>query len=261
MSDARTSPPLAVGRLFQIVQHLADAPGGASLTELSSALAAPTTSLLGLLRGLVDQGYVARDGRAYRLAPESYLLAGKILAGRNVAEIARPPLAALAAATGETAGLSLLSSDRTEMIYTAFAPGTNPIRFEPVIGERHNLHYGVGGRLMLALFPEDETERYLAGARLVRSTPDTVTDMDVLRDIIAAARRDMFSATFGENVAGVAAFAVPVFEQSERPLGVALLMGPVERMRAGREAFEAMTREAGREISRLLGARGGWEGQ
>jgi len=254
MSDARTSPPLAVGRLFQIVQHLAGAPAGASLTELSAALQAPTTSLLGLLRGLVDQGYVARDGRAYRLGSESYLLAGRILAGRNVAQIARPSLAALAAATGETSGLSLLSADRTEMIYAEFVSGTNPIRFEPVIGERHNLHTGAGGRLMLALFREDETERYLAGVRLAKSTANTVTEMDVLKNVIAAARRDLFSATFGENVPGAAAFAAPVFDQSERPLGVALLIGPAERMRSSHEAFEAMTRNAGWEISRLLGS-------
>jgi IclR family acetate operon transcriptional repressor len=255
MSDARTSPPLAVGRLFQIVQHLAGAPGGASLTELSSALAAPTTSLLGLLRGLVDQGYVARDGRSYRLGPASYLLAGRILGGRNVAQIARPALAALSAATGETSGLSLLSSDRKEMTYTEFVSGSNPIRYEPVIGERHNLHTGAGGRLMLALFPPEETERYLAGVQLAKSTPNTVTDIDVLRDVIATARREQFTATFGENVAGAAAFGAPVFDQSERPLGVVLLIGPVERMRSSREPFEGLVRKAGHDISRMLGFR------
>lgn len=255
MAEGRSASPLAVGRIFQVVQHLAGAGDGASLTELATVLEAPTTSLIGLLRGLVDQGYVVRDGRSYRLGPESYLLAGRILGGRNLAQIARPALAALSAATGETSGLSLLSSDRKEMIYTEFVSGSNPIRYEPVIGERHNLHTGAGGRLMLALFPAEETERYLAGVRLSKSTPNTVTDMNVLRDVISAARRDQFTTTFGENVAGAAAFGAPVFDQSERPLGVVLLIGPVERMRSSREPFEGLVRKAGRDISRNLGFR------
>jgi IclR family acetate operon transcriptional repressor len=254
MAEGRSASPLAVSRLFQIVQHLACAGGGASLTELAGALDAPATSLLGLLRGLVDQGYVGRDGRTYKLGPESYLLAGRILGGRNVGQIARPALAALSQATGETSGLSLLSSDRKEMTYTEFVSGSNPIRYEPVIGERHNLHTGAGGRLMLALFPAEETERYLAGVRLAKSTANTVTDMAVLREVIATARRDRFTATFGENVAGAAAFGAPVFDQSEKPLGVVLLIGPVERMRSSREAFERLVRDAGREISRRLGS-------
>lgn len=255
MAEGRSASPLAVSRLFQIIQHLAGEGGGASLTELAAALDAPPTSLLGLLRGLVDQGYVGRDGRAYRLGPESYLLAGSILGGRNVGRIARPALAALSEATGETSGLSLLSSDRKAMIYSEFVSGTNPIRYEPVIGERHNLHTGAGGRLMLALFPPEEAERYLAGVRLARSTPNTVTDPDVLREVIATARRDQFTATFGENVAGAAAFAAPVFDQSEKPLGMVLLIGPVERMRTSRSAFEGLVRKAGHDISRALGSR------
>ena len=254
MAEGRNASPLAVNRLFQIVRHLAGHGGGASLTELAAALQAPPTSLLGLLRGLVDQGYVGREGRAYKLGPESYLLAGRILSGRNVGQIARPALAALSEATGETSGLSLLASDRKAMIYSEFVSGSNPIRYEPVIGERHDLHAGAGGRLMLALFPPEETERYLAGARLAKSTPNTVTDLDVLRDVIVAARRDRFAATFGENVTGAAAFAAPVFDQSEKPFGMVLLIGPVERMRASRGAFEARVRKAGHDISKALGS-------
>lgn len=253
MAETRSGSPLAVSRVLQIVQHLAVS-GGASLTELAAALDAPVTSLLGLLKGLVEQGHVARDGRAYRLGPESYVLAGRILSGRNVGQIARPSLMALSEATGETSGLSLLSNDRKEMIYTEFVSGSNPIRYEPVMGERHNLHSGAGGRLMLGLFPEQETERYLAGVRLAKSTPNAVADMDALKTVISAAGTDRFTATFGENVPGAAAFAAPVFDQSETPLGAALLIGPVERMRSSREAFEALTRQAAQQISRTLGS-------
>lgn len=256
MPDPRNAAPLSVGRIFMTLRHLAGAPSGATLSELADAIAAPTTSVLGLLRGLIDQGYVVREGRAHRLGPEAYLLAGQILASRNVGQVVRPALEALSAATGETSGLALLSKDRTEMIHIEFVSGSSPIRFEPVIGERHPLHSGAGGRLMLSLLPDDEVDRYLASAELAQSTPDTVTSKRLLKDILAAARRDRFTATFGENVPGAAAFAAPVLNQSEEPVGALLLIGPAERMRANREHFLELTRKSAMEASRSLGSRG-----
>jgi len=254
MPDTRNTPPLSVGRIFAALQHLAGAPAGATLSELAGAVAAPTTSVLDLLRGLADQGYVVREGRAYRLGPEAYLLAGRILAGRNIGQIVRPALEALSAVTGETSGLALLSNDRTEMIHIEFVSGSSPIRFEPTIGERHTLHNGAGGRLMLSLLPDEEVDRYLASAQLAKSTPDTVTSKSRLKDILAAARRDLFTATFGENVPGAAAFAAPVFNQAEQPAGALLLIGPVERMRAKQDLFLNLTCKAGMDASRLLGS-------
>ena len=256
MSDPRTTPPLSIGRILMALQHLAGAPAGATLSELAGAIAAPTTSVLGLLRGLVDQGYVVREGRSYRLGPEAYLLAGKILTGRNVGQIVRPALQTLSVVTGETSGLALLSGDRTEMINIEFVSGLSPIRFEPIIGERHALHNGAGGRLMLSLLPDEEVDRYLTGVQLAKSTPDTITSKSLLKDILTAARRDLFTATFEENVPGAAAFAAPVFNQSEQPVGALLLIGPVERMRANQEHFLDLTRKAGMDASRLLGSRG-----
>ena len=254
MPDPRNSPPLSVGRIFMTLQHLAGAPDGATLSELAGAVAAPTTSVLGLLRGLADHDYVVREGRSYRLGPEAYLLAGRILSGRNVGQIVRPALETLSVVTGETSGLALLSNDRTEMIHIEFVSGSSPIRFEPIIGERHALHSGAGGRLMLSLLPDEEVDRYLAGVQPAQSTPDTITSKSLLKDILAAARRDHFTATFGENVPGAAAFAAPVFNQSEQPVGALLLIGPVERMRANQEHFLGLTRQAGMDACRLLGS-------
>jgi DNA-binding IclR family transcriptional regulator len=251
---ARTAAPLSVARIFLLLQKLAASGSGASLSELAQELDAPITSVLGLVRGLIEQGYVTREGRTYRLGSESYILAGRILARQNVGQVARPALAALAAATGESAGLALLSSDRSEMVYTEFVSGPNPIRFETTVGERHPLHEGPGGRLMLSLLPDDRIESHLARMRLTAATAATVTDKRKLKSILAAARRDLFTATFGENVEGAAAFAAPVFDRYDAPIGAVLLIGPIARMRAGKAAFSDLTVRAGKQVSALLGA-------
>jgi DNA-binding IclR family transcriptional regulator len=254
LPDPRSQSPLSVRRILATLQRLAAAPEGLTLTEIAEALSAPKTSVVGLLKGLIEESYVTRDGHLYRLGPESHLLAGRILAGRNLGQLARPTLEALAAQTGETSGLAVLSNDRTEMIYTEFVSGSNPIRFEATRGERHPLHSGPGGRLMLSLQSDDYIARYLASVDLVAVTGNAVTDKARLLDLLAQARRELFTATFSESVAGAAAFSAPVFNESGLPLAAVLLIGPIERLRENQAPFAGLVRRAGAEISRLLGS-------
>jgi len=86
---ARAPSPMAVLRVLQILQRLAETPAGLSLTELGSVLDAPKTSLVGLLRGLIESGYVARTDKTYRLESESYALASSIASGRSLNRVAR----------------------------------------------------------------------------------------------------------------------------------------------------------------------------
>jgi DNA-binding IclR family transcriptional regulator len=243
LADPRAAPPLAVARILRLLQVLASSSSGASLNELSEALGAPPTSLLGLLRGLTDQGYVDRERRRYRLGSQSYRLAGQILATRSIGQAARPILIELAAASGESASLDTLSDDQSEMILTEFVSGKNAIRFEATVGERHSLHTGAGGRLMLSLLPETQVADYLARS-----------NSQALEPILQAARRDLFTATYGENVPGAAAIAAPVFDERETPIGAVLLIGPIERMRGRQGELVRLATNAGIEISRRLGS-------
>ena len=83
-SSARSS-----ARLVSIFGALARSEEGMSLAELSLALGAPKSSLLGQLRAMVSASYLAHAHGMYRLGPRSFRLAADILdanvaAGRGV---------------------------------------------------------------------------------------------------------------------------------------------------------------------------------
>ena len=70
-------------RLVALFEALAKSEEGVSLAELSATIAAPKSSLLGILRSMVALGYMEHGHGLYRLGPKSFRLAADILAIRR----------------------------------------------------------------------------------------------------------------------------------------------------------------------------------
>src|SRR3954454_2182023 len=70
-------------RLVALFEALATLEEGISLAELSATIAAPKSSLLGLLRSMVALGYMEHGRGLYRLGPKAFRLAADILAIRR----------------------------------------------------------------------------------------------------------------------------------------------------------------------------------
>jgi DNA-binding IclR family transcriptional regulator len=254
-TGAGRASPSSVRRILSVLERLADAPAGASLSEIALALDAPPSSLLGLLKGLVEENYLLREGRAYRLGPRSYSLGGRMFAARNVAAVARPILAGLSAATGETSGLSMLSDDRKETVFTDFVSGSHPIRYEAKLGERNPLHIGAGGRMILSLLPPDEIERYMDEMDARAGRQGAGIRRSRLHAILADARERLFTEAIDEGAQGAALLAAPVFNGAGAPAGALLLLGPVDRFRKNHDHLSSSLKKAAAELSAALGAR------
>ena len=95
-------------RLVALFEALAKSEEGVSLAELSATIAAPKSSLLGILRSMVALGYMEHGHGLYRLGARSFRLAADILAIRRFPNLVRPILQDLAAKCGETVFLVVL---------------------------------------------------------------------------------------------------------------------------------------------------------
>lgn len=99
-------PHRMVDRVAAILELVARAPDGLTLTELAKALAAPVSSTQGLVNGLVSTGYIDERDRRYTLGTAPYLL--NLIAGRHmVSHVRHDDLQALQEETGFTALLSI----------------------------------------------------------------------------------------------------------------------------------------------------------
>lgn len=248
--------PQSVGRVFSILESLAGARSGATLTELALKARAPKTSLVGLLAGLAAEGCVERDGDGrYRLGPRFLSLAMQAVSGRDTIELARPFLAGLVEATGETAVLGVLAPDADLAIYLDRIESANPIRYAVTIGERRELHCTAIGKMLLAHFDDDHLARYFKAAAPKRFTSSTITSRAGLIPEIAAIRRDGIARTSDERVIGASGIAAPIYGADASLVAALLIAGPSDRMRANARHNEAVVRRAAAECTAAHGGR------
>lgn len=159
-APAPRAGPQSVGRIFTILDSIAGARVGATLSDLARITASPKTSLVGLLAGLCAEGCLVRDAAGrYALGPRVHALAMRAMAGRELAELARPVLVGLVEATGETAVLGALAPDADLAIYLDRVESSSSIRYAVAVGERRDLYCTAMGKALLAYFEPARLER------------------------------------------------------------------------------------------------------
>lgn len=242
-------------RALDLLDHLADAGGRATLSELAAASGLPAASVHRLLATLVAQGHVRREaGRRYALGPRLVRLGD--VAGHVLGEGVGPVLRALVATTGESANLAGLDgSDPPAAVYLAQAPSPHPMRMFTEVGRRVPLHTtGVGKALLAAMSPGD-VEAALARTGMPASTPATLTDPGRLRAELDVARARGWVLDEGEQEVGVRCVAAPV-PGAPTPCAVSV-SGPAARFGADQaaEAGPAVVAAAARLGEELAGVR------
>ena len=253
---ARPAPPQSVDRIFAVLDHLVAERGGASLAGIARQVGAPKTSMVGLLAGMLQGGYLARDAQGrYTLGPRMLSLAMRVTGGAELTVLARPVLVELVEKTGETALLGALAPDGDVSMYVDKVESANPVRYTVSLGERRELYSSAIGKLLLAHMEPAMRERYLRTVKLQPFTPNTITSVRRLRAELEAIVREGISRTDSERVAGASALAVPVpAGPGELVVGITLA-GPSERVRRNRAALEQHLREAGRRLTELVSGR------
>src|ERR1700687_5953706 len=89
-AEAEGSSGRSSARLIAALEALTRSEEGMGLAELSLAVGAPKSSLLGILRSLVRVGYLAHAHGLYRLGPRSFRLGADMLAVGRFSQLVRP---------------------------------------------------------------------------------------------------------------------------------------------------------------------------
>lgn len=226
-ADRATGGVQSVERAFQLLEALADSGGVATLSELSATSGLPMPTIHRLIRTLVAQGYVRQDtARRYTLGPRLIRLGET--AGRLLGSWARPYLAELMEATGETANLAVLEGG--EVVYVGQVQSRRSMRMFTEVGRRVQPHCTGVGKALLAQLDEAEARGVLGTQPLQSHTPYTVTEPAELFAQLARARESGYVVDDQEQEIGVRCIAVAV---PGAPTPTALsVSGPEARIRA-----------------------------
>jgi IclR family pca regulon transcriptional regulator len=181
-----------------------------SLTEIVGRTDIPKATAFRMLCTLCDAGMLEHDeaSRRYRVGPHALDLGTAFLQALRLPSIAAPYLERLAGECMESASAAIL--DGAQVVYVARAATRRWMSVNLQVGSRLPAYCTSMGRIMLAYRPWTEVRALLARTPLVAYTPKTVTDLDRLAEILAAARATGYAVNDEELEIGLRSAAAPV---------------------------------------------------
>lgn len=195
-----------------------------SAADLAAALEMPISSVYRYLSVLRETGMLEEAGAGeYRLSWVFVRLARAArAAGDTLEKLARPVLASVAEAGGETTLLIKRMGWNAVCVDRVDSPHSVRLQFDP--GQPMSLHRGSAARVLLASMPAADRRRYLA------SVPDlTEHARDQIETDVETVARVGWAESFGEVDEGIwgASAAIRVQDRVVAALGVA---GPLFRL-------------------------------
>ena len=242
------SGPRAMSRVLRLLDCLAKAPEGLSLTDLSSELSTPKSTMLNSLRPLAAEGFLVAEGSLYRLGPKAFRLAADISSAWSLPRILRGYLRQVWEATHESVALAVLDVEMRRFVYIDAIESPQPVRYATRIGMSGALYATAAGRVLLAHQPQEYQEAYLKTAKLVAITPRTNTDARLLRRQLEEVRQTGVWLSAGESVPGSAAVAAPVFGPEGQVLAAVSLGAGLQKKG---DAIQAVGRSRGGRTSKI----------
>ena len=217
----------AVERAIAVLETLAESVelGTNEIARRTGINASSVSRLLSTLgaAGLVDQ--VDETGR-YRLGLRLVELGNAALARLDVRELARPPLRALVAATGETATLSVPGEEFAITVDFVRSPAS--VQSVAQVGRPSIPHATATGKVLLAFGRVS-----LPGGALKAYTPNTIADRAQLEREVTLVRTQGWAQATGEREDDLNAIAAPVRDAASELVAMIGVQGPASRFGEG----------------------------
>lgn len=226
--------------------------GGATLTELATAVGVHKSSALRLLAPLAEAGLVRVASGRHLLGPRVAQLGRGYLDSVDLRALARPVLRRLVEESGESVHLVL--PDLPDMVYVDKIDGPGRVRMNSTVGSRQPAHSTGVGRAYLAFAGPREVDAVVAHG-LAPRTERTVTEPAAFRAGLSAVRERGYAVDDIENEPDIRCVAAPVFDHDGAVVAAVSVAGLATRVTPDRfERLGQQVVDAGRAISDQLGA-------
>lgn len=223
-----------------------------TLSDLARAADLPRATARRILFTLERAGFVASDGKHFRLTPRVLVLASAYLASNHVVSVLQPVLDRLSSDAREISSMAIL--DGNDVVFIARASPARIFSSGIDVGYRLPAFCTSVGRVLLSRLSDDELAAALDRMDLAPLTPFTVTDSKLLLKAIAADRAQGYSLVDREAEPGFRSISVPV-RRYDGAIVAAINMGAhVDRVSATEmvERFLPQLREAAASVKSML---------
>lgn len=243
----------SVARAIRLLKQLAAANGPTTVPALAAACGLQRTTAWRLVSTLEDAGLVERasPGGGYQVGYGAVTIAAGVVDREQAAiRLVRPVLEDLVEATGESAGLCVLSGMRTLVVDEVDPPAVLSVNW---VGKEFPLHTSSPGKILLASLPPAELDAFFEEP-LAPLTPRTITDAARLRRHLQRVRTSGFAVSDEEFELGCVGISVAVGPPGRFPTEALAVTGPSIRIQRRRHAeIAGRLQEAARAAAKRLG--------
>jgi IclR family pca regulon transcriptional regulator len=223
-----------------------------TLSDLAKAADLPRATARRILFTLERAGFVATDGKLFRLMPRVLVLASSYLASNHVVSVLQPALDRLSGEAQEISSMAIL--DGNDVVFIARASPTRIFSTGIDIGYRLPAFCTSVGRVLLSRLPDDELAAALGKMDLAPLTPFTMTDKKLLLKTIIADRAQGYSLVDREAEPGFRSISVPVRRYDGVTVAAINMGAHVDRVSSAEmvERFLPRLREAAASVKSML---------
>lgn len=225
-----------LSRAIAILNHLAQADGGASLTEVGNAVGLAASTTHRLLTSLESERYVRFDAetKLWSVGVQAFIMGNGFLRNRDLVRLARPHMRTLMEASGETVNLAI--EDQGAAVYLSQVECREMMRTFARLGARVPMHCSGVGKALLSALDETLLNRHIDRHGQTRMTARTITGRSDLMADLAAARTRGYAIDDEEHAVGLRCVAAPIFNEHGDTVGAVSLSGPMARITDARIA-------------------------
>jgi len=244
-----TAPALEKG--FDILEVLADAPGGLTISEIAQRLERSISEVFRIIIVMERRQWLHKDPDSDRYAVSYRVLdvAFRATPAQMLARAAAPVMFELAGAVGQSCHLVIRAEDRALVVQRQENPG--PVGFGIRLGAVVDLATSCSGHVLLAFLPPDQREEVLAILRRPRGLSRAR-----LEQRLAQVREQGFEMQPSARTEGVTDLSHPVFGfdgQVAAALTIPFLVMIDGSQRATLPETQIILRDAARRVSAALG--------
>ncbi len=247
-----------VERAFRLLDILSMSEEGLTLSDLARALEMSKGSIHGLLKTLESSGVIEQsEERRYVLGPRLYDLVQAYVQRAGLRRFALPAMQRLATATAETVFLGRIEQNGVRILECVKdEDALSALHISAPRGTRVPLMAGALGPVVLATWPQEKRETYLANHPLPHFTERSITDLQQFLTKTEEAARSGIGLDHGEYLMGVNAVAAPIYGPDRTLVALLWIVGFASRFidEAIERAGQQLRAEA-ETISRSLGGR------
>jgi DNA-binding IclR family transcriptional regulator len=243
----------SIRKVFRLMEVLSQE-DEMSVTELSNVIVLNKATTFRLLNTLKTLGYIEQNpvNEKYRMNLKLFQIGSNVVSRIDEIREARPVIERLGDATGENVYLAVRSDEY--VVYLDKIDSKHIIRLFCNVGDRAPSWCTGVGKALLAWLPEREINAIFKGKKLVRHTPNTITQLKDLQTELKKTAARGYAIDNQERWPGLFCVAVPIFNKSRHVVAAISISWP--EMRHSEECmarYRDLVIAAGKEISRRLG--------